>query len=361
MTEALQTELVNFGGLSSEASADRKAELARHVAVLFSLTSDKCSDEQIDIYDAVLLRLVNMVEVEVRRFVSERLAELRRGPERTIRQLAGDEIEVAEALLRRSSVLKDPELAGIADVNSNAHRLAIAQREVLSEEVTDVLVRRGDIRVKRRVASNPGAAFSLEGFEGLLDAAAEDHALQLALSERRDLADAHIARLVEVATESVRQKLVIAGALADAEQLPQAARIAEQRMSNDYWLSRYDFEAARTRVLTLMRDGRLNESSLRWLAADDRFAEAVVAFASLTKVSLIEASNWMVRLDVEPFLVVAKANNLSSLTVATLLKVGPWRHRLTVQARAQALARFDAMRVEDARQRFAQRSELPAD
>lgn len=361
MTEALQTELVNFSGLSSEASADRRAELARHVAVLFSLTSEKCSDEQVDIYDSVLLRLVNMVEVEVRRFVADRLAELRRGPERTIRQLAGDEIEVAETLLRRSCSLRDMDLAEIADVNSNSHRLAIAEREVLSEEVTDILVRRGDIRVKRRVAANPGAAFSEEGFEGLLDAAAEDHALQLALSERRDLADAHISRLIEVATETVRQKLVTVGALSDAEQLPQAARIAEQRMSNDYWLSRYDFETARSRVMAMRRDGRLSESSLRWLAADDRFAEAVVAFAYLTNIGLHEASHWMVRLDVEPFLVVAKANNLSSLTVATLLKVGPWRHRLTVQARAQALARFDSMRTDEARQRFAQWSDLAAD
>ncbi|WP_208995741.1 DUF2336 domain-containing protein [Pannonibacter tanglangensis] len=323
------------------------------MAVLFSLTSEKCSDEQVDIYDSVLLRLVDMVEAEVRRFVAERLAELRRGPERTIRQLAGDEIDVADALLRRSPVLRDCDLVDIADVQSNAHRLAIAQRDVLSEQVTDVLVARGDIRVKRRVAANQGAAFSVEGMAGLIEAATSDQTLQLALSDRSDLADEQIQQLVSIATEAVRQKLAGLNSGGAAERLPQAADIAVQRMSNDYWLSRYDFETARSRVMALAREGRLNEATLRWLAADDRFAEAVVAFACLTRIGLNEASHWMVRLDVEPFLIVSKAHGLSPLTVATLLKVGPWRHRLTVQARALAMAHYEMLRQDDARQRLA--------
>ncbi|ADZ69732.1 DUF2336 domain-containing protein [Polymorphum gilvum] len=352
MSEAFHTELVNFQGLSADSSADRRAELARHVAVLFSLTSDKCSDEQVDIYDSVLLRLVDMVEVEVRRFVAERLSELRRGPERTIRQLAGDQIDVAESLLRKSTVLRDCDLVDIAGSNGNGHRLAIAEREVLSEEVTDVLVRRGDIRVKRRVAANQGAVFSTDGMAGLLDAATDDPALQTALSERNDLAETEIERLVTIATGAVRERLLSSGENKEAERLPQAARIAVQRMSNEYWLSRYDFETARGRVMALVREGRLNETSLRWFAADDRFAEAVVAFACLTKVGLHEASHWMVRLDVEPFLIVAKAHGFSSLTVSTLLKVGPWRHRLSVQARAQAVAMYEGMRQDEAIQKL---------
>nr|WP_106753117.1 DUF2336 domain-containing protein [Pannonibacter carbonis] len=353
MVEAYKTELVNFQDLSSETSADRRAELARHVAVLFSLTSEKCTDEQVDIYDSVLLRLVDMVETEVRRFVAERLSELRRGPERTIRQLASDEIDVAELILRRSHVLRDRDLVDIADVQSNAHRLAIAQREMLSEEVTDVLVKRGDIRVKRRVAANQGATFSPAGMAGLLEAASSDQPLQLALSDRTDLAEDQIQELVSVATEAVRLKLAGTAAAADAEKLPQAASIAAQRMSNDYWLSRYDFETARGRVMTMARDGRLTEATLRWFAADDRFAEAVVAFACLTRIGLHEASHWMVRLDVDPFLTVAKAHGFTPLTVATLLKVGPWRHRLSVQARAMALAQYEAMRPDEARQKLA--------
>jgi hypothetical protein len=353
MAEAYKTELVNFQDLSGETSADRRAELARHVAVLFSLTSEKCTDEQVDIYDSVLLRLVDMVETEVRRFVAERLSELRRGPERTIRQLAGDQIDIADHLLRRSPVLRDCDLVDIADVQSNAHRLAIAQRDVLSEQVTDVLVNRGDIRVKRRVAANHGAVFSVDGMATLMEAASLDQTLQLALSDRSDLAEDQIQHLISIATEAVRLKLTGTAAAEETDQLPQAATIAAQRMSNDYWLSRYDFETARGRVMTIAREGRLTEATLRWFAADDRFAEAVVAFACLTRIGLHEASHWMVRLDVEPFLTVAKAAGFTPLTVATLLKVGPWRHRLSVQARALALAHYDTMRPDEARQKLA--------
>ncbi|MDN3719832.1 hypothetical protein QW131_13230 [Roseibium salinum] len=106
---------MNFSELTGEAGSARRAELARHVATLFALTSDRCSDEQVDIYDSVLLRLVDMVEAEVRRYVADQMASLRRGPEETIRRLADDDIEVAEPILLRSTVLRDADLIRIAE------------------------------------------------------------------------------------------------------------------------------------------------------------------------------------------------------------------------------------------------------
>lgn len=353
MSHALKTELVNFSELSGEAGGARKAELARHVATLFSLTSDRCSDEQVDIYDSVLIRLVDMVETEVRRFVAEQMSGLRRGPEETIRKLAEDQIDVAESLLKRSTVLRDTDLVRIAGSSGNCHRFAIAHRDVLSEEVTDVLVRRGDLRVKRCVASNEGAVLSNESVMTLISDAASDATLQMSLSERDDLAEEHIRSLVAIAGSEVRNTLQAIGEKFDSARMDEATEIAAQRMSNQYWLERYDFETARSRVLTLAKNGTLSEATLRRFASEDRFPEIVAAFAWMVRCGVKEVSHWMVRSDPEPFLITAKANGLSSITVSALLAVGPWRHRLTVESRKAAMKSFERMTVAAAQRKMA--------
>lgn len=353
MSNALKTELVNFSELTGEAGSARRAELARHVATLFALTSDRCSDEQVDIYDSVLLRLVDMVEGEVRRFVAEQMSTLRRGPEETIRRLASDVIEVSEPILVRSTVLRDADLVAIAEDQGNDHRFAIAQREVLSEDVTDILVRQGDLKVKRKIASNEGASLSPTSVELLISDSAADATLQLSLSDRGDLAEAQITSLISIASEEVRKKLQASGRAGEAARLNEAADIAARRMSNQYWLGRYDFETARSRVLLLAKKGMVNEASLRRFASEDRFAEAVATFAWLVRCGVEVASHWMVRPDPEPFVILAKASGFSAVTVRALLGIGPWRHRLTPDTRSDAMNLFDSMTVGEARRKVA--------
>ncbi|MEJ8474648.1 DUF2336 domain-containing protein [Roseibium algae] len=353
MSEVLKTELVNFRNLNHGGDTSRSAELARHVATLFAYTSDRCSDEQVDIYDSVLLRLVGMVETEVRHFVAEKMAGLRRGPEETIRRLAEDDIEIAEPILRRSTVLRDADLVRIAGGKSDTHRLAISKREVLSEEVTEVLVVCGDLMVKRQVARNPGAVFSDASMANLIDYAASDATIQISLSEREDLAEHHIKQLVTLASEEVRKVLMARGRKADADRLPEAAELAAQRLTNEYWLGRYDFETARNRVLRLAKRGMINEMALRRYVTEDRFAEAVAAFAWMAHCGVEEVSHWMVREDPEPFLVMAKAAGLSSITISGLLSIGAWRVRLSAKARFHAIETFNMMTVAEAERRMA--------
>ncbi|MEP3045911.1 MAG: DUF2336 domain-containing protein [Roseibium sp.] len=353
MSDALKTELVNFSELTGETGSARRAELARHVATLFALTSDRCSDEQVDIYDSVLLRLVDMVEDEVRRYVAEQMSNLRRGPEETIRRLAEDDIEVAEPVLVRSTVLRDADLMKIAEKQGDAHRFAIAQREVLSEDVTDILVRCGDLQVKRKVASNDGASLSDSSIIALISDSASDATLQHSLSDRADLAEAQISSLVAVASDEVRKKLLSAGRNQEAERLEEAADIASQRMSNQYWLDRYDFETARSRILVLAKRGLATEAALRRFASEDRFAEAVATFAWLVRCGVEEVSHWMVRPDPEPFIILAKASGFSTITVRSLLMIGPWRHRLTPESRSSYMALFERMTIAEAKRRMA--------
>jgi len=343
MSGPITSELVNFRDLENEPSPERRNELMRHVATLFSLTSETCSEEQLSIYDSVLSRLADMVEQETRAHVAEKIAKLRRAPNTIVRRLAHDEISVAKPVLTHSVSLTHQDLVEISSRFGQDHLCAIAERDVLPEEVTDVLVARGNNGVRHRVAGNHGARFSDRGFSILVESAKTDEDLQMKIGERSDVPDTVIENLVQTASETVKAHLIENGRVGEVSQVSDAAKIAAQRMSNDFWLSRYDFESAWMRALPEARTGNLTEMGLRQLAAEDRFADVTAVYAILCGISLEDAKHWLVRTDTDPFVIVSRASDLSLMTVQELLKCGPWRYRLGPEKRQATLQRFQKL------------------
>lgn len=349
-----ETNLVDFKSLSHDPSPERKNELLKGVASLFAFTSERCTLEQLEIYDDVILRLSEMVEIEARIFAAEKVAPLRRAPERSIRRFAADDIvEVASPVLSRSPVLNDRDLMAIAESKGNGHLMAIARRAVLSEQVSAVVVERGDGEVKRAVAGNYGARLNEVALAQLVQQALADVRIAEILGSRPDTPDTVIAQMVDKAVDRVRATIPSAPDQRVEMGLQEAARLAEARMSNSYWLGLYDFETAWEKIL--QQGGRriVSESLLCQYALEDRFADVVATFALMTDLDLEEAKHWLVRMDTEPFVVMAKALGMRFATVQAMLKTGPWKHRLDVEQRRQALARFQQLDVRAARARIA--------
>ncbi|MDJ0931469.1 DUF2336 domain-containing protein [Breoghania sp.] len=345
MSESIQTELVNFSMLEEAATQEQREELTRNVVNLYSLTSATCSKEQMDIYDAVLMRLADLVSDDGRTHMVKTLSKLRRAPEAVVLKLAGDITDVARPLLEKSTILRDADLIDIAKSRSEDHMYAIVGR--------DVLVDKGGKQVKRRLAGNHGAAFSDQSVNTLLHAAEDDQELQLNLGLRGDLHDDYIVRLIAIASEKVRRRLVEQGEGGTASRIPQDARLAAQRMSNEYWLESYDFETAQEVVLDRFGRNGLSEQLLRRFAEEDRFPEAVVTFACLAGIGLSEAMHWMVRVDTQPFVVMARACGLTPMTVQVLLKIDPWWHRLSADMRMETFNRFHSLNRDKARRMIA--------
>lgn len=348
----IETNLVDFRTLDQDPSSGRRNELMKGVASLFAFASERCTLEQIEIYDEVLSRLASMVETEARAFAAEKIAPLRRAPERVVRQFASDEaIEVAGPVLTQSPVLTDRDLLEAASTKGQQHLSAIARRTVLSEQVTDVVVERGDEAVRREVAANAGAQIGEDAFGRLVAQALQDVVTAEALGRRPDTPDEVIEKMVEQAAEEVRRAIK---GLRPAEQtLGEAARLAGERMTNAYWLGLYDFETAWEKILQQGGGRIVSESLLCQYAVEDRFADVVAVFALMAGVDMEESKHWLVRVDTEPFLVAAKALNLRFTTVQTMLKTGPWKHRLSQEARREALNGFMQIDPREARGRLA--------
>lgn len=204
LTQNLISDLEN-------AVATRSTEtgiMLRRVTDLFLINAGHYTADQLELYDGILQVLIAAVEVSARAELAQRLAPVDGVPTNTIRTLALDDaIEVAEPVLAQSNVLGDDVLTHCITIKGQEHLLAIATRTKLSETITDQLVTRGDIKVLRTVASNPGAAISDLGFGILVKKSTEDNWLTERVARRIDIPEHHLRELISKASEVVRQRL----------------------------------------------------------------------------------------------------------------------------------------------------------
>jgi len=292
----LETNLVDFKSLALDPSPGRKNELLKGVSSLFAFTSERCTLEQIEIYDDVITRLSEMVELEARIFAAEKIAPLRRAPERAIRKFANDDtIAVAAPVLRQSPLLNDHDLVAIAEEKGNEHLRAIAQRSVLSEKVADIVVSRGDVEVRRLIAGNYGARLSEIALACIVQQALGDPRTAEILGRRPDTPDAVISQVIGKAVDQVRATVFESDDEDFEASLAEAARLAEARLSNAYWLGLYDFESAWEKVLQQGGTRIVSEALLCQYAVEDRFADVVATFALLADLDIEEAKHWLVR------------------------------------------------------------------
>jgi len=190
-------------------SSEKRLGMLRQVTDLFLNEADRLSEEQIGVFDLVLVQLIERIETRTLAEISERLAAVANAPIDLTLSLAGhSEIEIARPILKNSSRLTTPDLVKIAKTHSASHLLAISERAQIETTITDVLLDRGDQAVVRSVAGNTGAQFSENGFAALLKAAETDDTLAEKTGLRLDLPTNVLRQLLLKASEAVRCRLL---------------------------------------------------------------------------------------------------------------------------------------------------------
>jgi uncharacterized protein (DUF2336 family) len=190
-------------------SPQHRAEMLMQIADLFVDNSPRYTDDEISLFDDIITRLATEIEVSVRSLLARRLAPIANAPVNILRILASDdEIKVAHPVLAQSERLDDAILVQSARSKSQEHLLAISQRKVLSEAITDVLIERGNKQVVLSIANNRGAKFSETGFCRLVKRSDGDDALAACVGSRPDIPRPLLLALLETASEYVRSKLI---------------------------------------------------------------------------------------------------------------------------------------------------------
>jgi hypothetical protein len=336
LTQNLISDLEN-------AVATRSAEIGtmlRRVTDLFLINAGHYTADQLELYDGILQVLIAAVEVSARAQLAERLAPVDGAPTNTIRTLALDDaIEVAEPVLAQSNVLGDDVLTHCITIKGQEHLLAIATRTKLSEKITDQLVTRGDIKVLRTVASNPGAAISDLGFGILVKKSAQDNWLSERVARRIDIPEHHLRELISKASAVVREKLI-----AD---VPELSEIIKEVLpdgapatGSDTPNSPRDYRTAEL----VVNSKPLSEAAVYEFAKEKKLEEIIVSISRLSGLPAIDIQRLFIGTWSSPVAVILKAIGFRLATVEAIYRSRLSDAEVTRDDLFQTKAEFIAIR-----------------
>jgi hypothetical protein len=327
------------GTIAQRSSPARERTLSK-ITDLLVRDAERLHGEQIELFDHVLGCFTATVPTAAKAELAERIADLANAPPNVTRTLALDEdIAVAQAILARSPQLTDQDLIEIATARGSEHMTAISERRHVSELVTDVLVTHGDDKVWRAVAGNSGAQFSRLGKAELLDRSRGDDTLQDLLGAREDLTEQDIERLVAIAREAAKSRLIVSLEQPERPLAPPAEPAG------------LDYVKAQETLRILDEKRPLSEADIASFAGKNQVAETITTIAMITLLPVPMLERVFRERDDDMLLVIGKAHNWSWRTVRALVAL---RHPLLAQPGTRALdAHFDKISAAAARRALA--------
>jgi len=321
-------------------SPEKRVETLRRVTNLFLNDCDRLNEQQVKVFDDVLVHLIQRVEISALAELSKGLAPVDNAPIEVVRRLAqDDEIKVSGPILSQSNRLTDADLIQIAETKGQEHLLAISGRATVNEGVTDVLVRRGDQRVAHSLAANLGAHFSEQGFVALTQRACQEATLAERLGARIDLPLQLLQELLARATEVVRRRLLACSSPDFQERIQHALGNVSDKIGREAAGPR-DYSMAARRVEEINRNGKLSEETVREFARTGRYEELVVAVALLCSASVEVVERVMKAIGSDGLIVLLKAGGLKWATVELILNNRVAFHAVAVSDIAQAKTAF---------------------
>jgi uncharacterized protein (DUF2336 family) len=330
-------------GAVQSGSPEKRVETLRRVTDLFLVAPAQFNTEQIGVFDEVFARLVARVETDARAELAKRLAPVEEAPADIIQSLArDDEIAVAGPVLTQSTRLSTTDLIDIAQKKGQAHLVAIAGRDQLEEQVTDVLVDRGNREVVHTLASNARAAFSAASYSTLVKRTDGDEVLAEKLGHRRDMPVELFQDLLVRATDEVRTRLLSSVSADKQDVIRRVLANVSTEIGRDVPAARNVEDAKR--LVQLMQDtGRLNEAELMTFARHVKYDEVIAGLAACCGVSFDLIDRLMHGARSDALLIPTKAAGLSWPTVRAILELRGTRHPTSPHEIEAAAADFQKL------------------
>jgi len=255
---------------------------------------------------------------------------------------------VAGKVLASSSRLTTDTLVEIAKTRGQEHLLAISGRADLSEDVTDVIVDRGERKVIRKLAGNASARFSDTGYKGMVAHAESDDELTEMLGIRIDLPINFLKDLLQRATEAVRARLVSIAPAELQEEIKRVLKTIANAARGESPPMR-DFSHAEAVVRRMKGLNELNDAAIGRFAETRKFDEVAAALAVLNNSA---PTGMMARLleglRSDLVLIPCKSAGLGPAAVELILRNRPVKHRITEETLKIALKDYDKLSVETA-------------
>lgn len=155
----------------------------------------------------MFLTLARQAERDVRKILSQRLAEAEWAPPALINMLALDEIEIAAPVIAASPLLQDADLIRVMIEATLEHQIAVARRPYLSGVVADAIIDRGDAVTMTALASNRTALIEETSMRRLVDQSRRIAGLRAPLTRHPRLSEAQAQQLYMWVGQALRQSI----------------------------------------------------------------------------------------------------------------------------------------------------------
>lgn len=320
-------------------SPSRQTRILKQVTDLFRADIDRLDETQTDVFDDVLIRLMERVDTQALVQLSTILSDIAPAPRETIRQLAfHEDASVASPVLAKSDRLSETQLIEIANTRGKQHLLAISGRKALNETLTDALIGRGDAQIFNALARNAGARFSEGGYAALVGSAERDESLIERLGLRLDIPAKLLRKLLEMATDAVWARLSTAHRpVMSGKTQSQAAAV------NAAPSTPADYTEAMNEVVALNRAAKLNDSTVNRFAVRGQHDKMVAALSFMTEVRVEEIEPLMSSDRLYGLIVACKAARLDWSTTTQIIRNRPACPPITDRELEQGREVFDAL------------------
>ncbi len=266
--------------IAKEGSEERRTDLLREITDVFMAAPDRYTSTEMQHFDVILSKVTESVETALRKEIAEKLADVPNAPRNLIRQLALDEISVAEPILERSMALTEEDLIRVVRQRTQAHMKAITRRREVPEGVSAELVERGDKEVLVSLAENKGAQIGESAMEKLVEHSRNIAELQAPMAKRYDLPPQLLTQMYFFVSSALKREILKRSEMLDPALIDEAvdanrAKILTKAVSD----AKADVSSAQQFIEDRVRSNSLNESLLKTLIEARRSTEFLLGFA----------------------------------------------------------------------------------
>jgi uncharacterized protein (DUF2336 family) len=323
ITTTHQSLIDELEAVIGQRSIGSRVDILQRVTDLFVTGSNRFNGEQRALFDDVMCRLVDEIEHTARVAFGERLATVSNAPPKVSCALAlDDSIEVAGSLLVHSDQLDDETLATVARTKSQEHLLAISQRKLVSKDITDILVERGNQQVVINTVANVGAQFSEYGYSKLVVRSENNDKLALTVLSRSEIPREWLLTVFTIASEAVQLEFEIANRR-KAALLRSMVKQASDQIQQQARECSPNYAAMLAYIQSLRKAGLLTEDQLQKFADAKEFDKTAIALSLLSNLPIGAIERAMVHDHSDQMLVVAKFIDLSWETTKAILLIAP--------------------------------------
>lgn len=306
--------------LAQEPSSESRRALLRELTDHFFGSSTRSATEDA-LYGSVLLELSADMEAAVRQELSNRFAVRADAPRTLIRRLANDQADVADAVLRASTVLTEADLLGVVRVHGQEHLRAVSSRSEVTEAVSDVIVERGDDETLGTLLRNDGARLSRTASEAAVERAKVNPSLHAATVERSSLPADLLNEMYFVVEARLRQHILAQNASMDPVLLEAALAAGRTSVATDDGILPADYAESLAYVQELAAANQLSPQMLaRFLRSGSR-TPFLISLSQLSDVDFYTARQIVERRELDALAVICRAADLDRALFLTFAVV----------------------------------------